>query len=74
MRAVIGWERVLHHSIGYKAELKFSRHLPNCTLSGHFPDFSPPFFAPIESEILEQANRKIATEEPNKVFYKCRAP
>ena len=37
----IGWNSVLYQSIEHRArELKLSRHLPNCTMSDHFPHFS----------------------------------
>ena len=39
-RAVIGWKSVLFQSTKYRAELELSRHLPNCTMSDHLPDFS----------------------------------
>ena len=39
-RAVIGWKSVLFQSTKHRAELSLSRHLPNCTMSDHLPDFS----------------------------------
>ena len=39
MRAVIGWKSVLYESIEHKAELKLSRHLPNCTMFDLLRDF-----------------------------------
>ena len=64
MRTVIGWKSVLYESVEHRAELKLSRHLPNCTVSDLFRDF---FLASlIESKISEQASRQVATEEPNK--------
>ena len=61
MRAVIGWKSMLCESAEHTDELKLSRHLPNCTMSDLFLDFSL-----IESKISEQASQQIATEEPNK--------
>ena len=55
-------------SIEHRAKLKLSRHLPNCTMSDLFRDFSLVFFSLIESEISEQASRQIAIEELNKGF------
>ena len=66
--AVIGWKSVLYESTEHRAELKLSRHLPNCTVFDLFRDFSLAFFSLIESEILEQANRQVTTEEPKKCF------
>ena len=65
-RAAIGWKSVLYESTEHRAELKLSRRLPNYTMFDLFWDFSLVFFSLIESEISEQANRQIATEEPNK--------
>ena len=67
MRTVIGWKSVLYESIQYRAELKLSRRLPNCTMSDFLRDFSLVFFSLIEIEISEQASRQITTEEPKKV-------
>ena len=53
-------------SIEHRAKLKLSRHLPNCTMSDLFRDFSLVFFSLIESEISEQASRQIAIEKLNK--------
>ena len=39
MRTVIGWKSVLYESVEHRAELKLSRHLPNCTVSDLFRDF-----------------------------------
>ena len=39
MCAVAGWKSVLYESIEHKAELKLSRHLPNCTMVDLFRDF-----------------------------------
>ena len=44
MRAVIGWKSVLYESIEHRAELKLSRHLPNCTMFDLFRDFFLAFF------------------------------
>ena len=55
--AVTGWKSVLYESTEHRAELKLSRHLPNCTVFDLFRDFSLVFFSLIESEISEQANR-----------------
>ena len=32
-RVAIGWKSVLYQSTVFKAELKLSRHLPDCTIS-----------------------------------------
>ena len=56
-------------SIEHRAKLKLSRHLPNCTMSDLFRDFSLVFFfSLIESEISEQASRQMAIEELNNGF------
>ena len=44
MCAVAGWKSVLYESIEHKAELKLSRHLPNCTMVDLFRDFFLAFF------------------------------
>ena len=44
MRAVIGWKSVLYESTEHRAELKLSRHLPNCTMFDFFRDFFLAFF------------------------------
>ena len=61
MRPVIGWKSVLLESIGHRAELKLSHHLPNSTMFDLFRDFFLAFFSIIESEISEQASRQVAT-------------
>ena len=66
MRAVIGWKSVLYEKIEHRAELKLSRHLPNCTVRP-FPGLLSSFFPIIESELSEQGSRQVATEEPTKV-------
>ena len=43
-RAVIGGKSVLYESIDHRAELKLSRHLPNCTMLRLFRDFFIAFF------------------------------
>ena len=43
-RVVIGWKSVLYQSTVYKAELKLSRHLLDCTMSDLFWDFFLAFF------------------------------
>ena len=43
-RAFIGGKSVLYESIEYRAELKLSRHLPNCTMFRLFRDFFIAFF------------------------------
>ena len=55
-------------SIEHRAKLKLSRHLPNCTMSDLFRDFSLVFFSLIEIEISEQASRQMAIEELNNGF------
>ena len=74
MHAVIGWKNILYESIEHRAELKLSSHLPNCTMSYLFRDFSLAFFTIIESEISEQASRQVVTEEPNQALSTCQAP
>ena len=44
MHAVIGWKNILYEIIEHRAELKLSSHLPNCTMSYLFRDFSLAFF------------------------------
>ena len=58
---------MLYESIEHRAELKLSRHLPNCNVRP-FAGLLFSFFSIIESEISEQASRQVATEEPNKGF------
>ena len=41
--AVIGWKSVLYESIEHRADLKLSRHLPNCTV-WPFPELFPSLF------------------------------
>ena len=48
----------------HRAELKLSRHPPNCAMFDLFRDFVLAFFPIIESEISEQASRQVAIEEP----------
>ena len=66
-RVVIGWKSVLKKSTMYKAELKLSRHLPDCAVRS-FPGLFFSFFWLIESEFSEQASRQVATEEPKKNY------
>ena len=56
---------MLYEKIEHRAELKLSRHLPNCTVRP-FPGLLSSFFSIIESEISEQASRHVATEESSK--------
>ena len=48
MCAAIGLRNVLYQSTKQRAELKLSRHLPNCAMSDFFRDFSLAFFSLIE--------------------------
>ena len=66
MRAVIGWKSVLYQSTKHRAELKLSRHSPNCTNVQPFPGLFASFLSLIGNEISERASRKVATEELNK--------
>ena len=67
VRAIIFFIFFFYESIGHRAELKLSRHLPNCIVCYLFPGLlSSFFFGLIESEISEQESRQLATEEPNK--------
>ena len=59
---------MLYESIEHRAELELSRHLPNCTMFDLFRNFSLAFFSLIESKLLAQASRQVATEEPKKYF------
>ena len=57
--------QIIYVYIEHRAELKLSRHLPNCTISGTFLHV---FFFFFESEISEQSSRQIALEEPKQRF------
>ena len=50
-------ERESNKSREHRAELKLSRHLPNCIMSDLFRDFFPAFLSLIESEIAERASK-----------------
>ena len=58
---------MLYESIEHRAELKLSRHVPNCSMFDLFRDFYLVFFFITESEISERASGQVATAvEPNK--------
>ena len=55
-RVVISWKSVLYESREHRAELKLSRHLPNCSMFDLFRDFSLCFF--FQTKVCLQARRR----------------
>ena len=59
---------MLYESIERGAELKLSRHLPNCAVFDLFRDFFLTFYRLLKVKFSEQSSRQVATEEPKKRF------